>query len=330
MHVAVVSLFPEPHMISQSTTRRPGRPSARTLAASLTVVLFAACHHAPNTGVSVAGGAARPNMLVSTEWLATHATDKDLVVLHVGRRAQYDSGHLAGARLVTLADISKPAGASQLSLQMPDVAQLTTWAQANGIGDKSRIIVVPHDDTLQSAARVFITLAYLGAMERTSMLDGGYKSWRTEGRATTTSEPAAVPATKFTPHPRPELIATIETVETATKDGRLSIVDARLPRFYNGDGGGYPRAGHIPTAVNVPFATVSESGHFKAPTELRRLFTDAGVVDGKPVVTYCHIGQQASLLWFVATMLGYDAKMFDGSFQEWSGTERLPLVAPKK
>jgi len=142
--------------------------------------------------------------------------------------------------------------------------------------------------------------------------------------------PAAAPATTFTPSLRPELIATIETVEVATTDGRLSIVDARLPRFYNGDGGGYPRTGHIPTAANIPFATVSENGHFKAPTELRRLFTDAGVVDGKPVVTYCHIGQQASLLWFVATMLGYDAKMFDGSFQEWSGTERLPVVAPRK
>ena len=344
MHAVVASPFPEPHVINHTAARHPNRFHSRalaravapvlaaTLAATLAVIVLGACHHAPKTGVSARRGAARPNMLVSTDWLATHASDKDLVVLHVGRRAQYDSGHLAGARFVALADISKPAVTGQLSLQMPEVEQLIKWAQANGIGDKSRIVVVPHDDTLQAAARVFLTLAYLGAMDRTSMLDGGYKTWRTEGRATTTTAPAAAAAaaTKFTPHPRPELIATIETVETATNDGRLSIVDARLPRFYNGDGGGFPRPGHIPTAVNVPFATVSESGHFKAPTELRRLFTDAGVVDGKAVVTYCHIGQQASLLWFVATMLGYDAKMFDGSFQEWSGTERLPVVAPKK
>lgn len=326
MRVAVVSPFPEPHVIIQSAVRR------RTIAfvALTTLSLTGACHHAPASGGSSARGAARPNMLVSTDWLSKHTGDKDLVVLHVGRRAQYDSGHLAGARFVALADISKPAAAGQLSLQMPTVEQLTAWAQNNGIGDKSRIIVVPHDDTLQSAARVFLTLAYMGAMERTSMLDGGFKAWRTEGRATTTAAPSAAASTKFTPHPRPELIATIETVESATTDGRLSIVDARLPRFYNGDGGGYPRPGHIPTAVSIPFATVSESGHFKAPTELRKLFTDAGLTDGKPVVTYCHIGQQASLLWFVATMLGYDAKMFDGSFQEWSGTERLPVVAPKK
>ena len=315
-------------MVNMNASRR--RFLAGTLVASATVILLGACQHAPKTGMSASRGAGRPNMLVSTEWLAKHAGDKALVVLHVGRRAQYDSGHLAGARFVALSDISKPAATGQLSLQMPPVEQLVKWAQTNGIGDKSRIIVVPHDDTLQSAARVFLTLAYLGAIDRTSMLDGGYKSWRAEGRSTSMSVPPAAPMTKFTPHPRPELIATIETVETATHDGRLSLVDARLPRFYNGDGGGFPRPGHIPTAVNVPFSTVSESGHFKAPTELHRLFTDAGVVDGKPVVTYCHIGQQASLLWFVATMLGYDASMFDGSFQEWSGAERLPVVAPKK
>jgi thiosulfate/3-mercaptopyruvate sulfurtransferase len=165
-------------------------------------------------------------------------------------------------------------------------------------------------------------------MDRTSMLDGGYRAWRAEGRVISTEPPRAAAALPFTPHVQQSLIATIEQVETATHDSKVSLVDARLPRFFNGDGGGYPRPGHIPTATNVPFATVSDNGRFKAPTELHKLFVDAGVSDGKPVVTYCHIGQQASLLWFVATLLGYDATMFDGSFQEWSGTERLPVVAP--
>ncbi len=269
-------------------------------------------------------------MLVSTAWLGAHSSDGDLVVLHVGRRAQYDSGHIAGARFVALADVSAPAGVSKLSLQLPTVEQLTTWAQGNGIGDRTRIVVVPHDDTLQSAARVFLTLAYLGALDRTSMLDGGFRAWRTESRPVSTIAPAAARATTFAPHLQPQLIATIAQVEQATSDGRVALVDARLPRFYNGDGGGYPRPGHIPTAANIPFASVSENGRFKAPTELRRLFVDAGVTAGKPVVTYCHIGQQASLLWFVATLIGYDARMFDGSFQEWSGTERLPVVVPKQ
>ncbi len=274
--------------------------------------------------------APRPDMLVSTAWLAQHAADKDLVVLHVGRRAQYDSGHMAHARFVALADVSTPAGPGKLTLQLPPVEQLTTWAQLNGITDKSRIVVVPHDDTLQSATRVFLTLAYLGTLDRTSLLDGGFKAWKAEGRAVVTAAPAAQPSTTFTPKLQPSLIATLAQVEAATQDGELSLVDARLSRFYNGDGGGYPRPGHIPTAVNIPINTVADNGLFKAPTALKKLFTDAGVSDGKPVVTYCHIGQQASLLWFVATMLGYDARLFDGSFQEWSGTERLPVVAPRK
>ncbi len=251
------------------------------------------------------------------------------MILHVGRRAQYDSGHIAGARPVALADISAPAGESKLSLQLPTVEQLTTWAQHNGIGDNTRIIIVPHDDTLQSAARVYLTLAYLGALDRTSLLDGGYKTWRSEGRAVSTVPAPTATMSHFTPHPQPTLIATMDQVEHATHDARVTLVDARLTRFYNGDGGGYPRPGHIPTAVNIPFPSVSTGGLFKTPTALHKLFLDAGVADGKPVVTYCHIGQQASLLWFVATLLGYDAQMFDGSFQEWSGTDRLPVIAPK-
>ncbi len=301
----------------------------RFLVAATALAGVGACHHAPNaTSKASAHTTARPNMLVSTEWLATHAKDKDLVVLHVGRRAQYDSGHIAGSRPVALGELSAPATMTKLSLQIPPLAQLTTWAHNNGIGDKSRIIVVPHDDTLQSAARVFLTLAYLGLLDRTSMLDGGYRAWRAEGRAISTDSPRPALLLPFAPQVQQSLIATIEQVETATHDGKVSLVDARLPRFFNGDGGGYPRPGHIPTATNVPFATVSENGRFKTPTELHKLFVDAGVSDSKPVVTYCHIGQQASLLWFVATLLGYDATMFDGSFQEWSGTERLPVVAP--
>ncbi|MES2524167.1 MAG: rhodanese-like domain-containing protein [Gemmatimonadota bacterium] len=277
------------------------------------------------------GGAARPGMLVTTAWLAEHARDKDLVLLHVGRRAQYDSGHIAGARLVSLADISLPAGPGKLSLQMPAVPELTAWAEAQGIGDRTRVIIVPHDDTLQSSTRVFLTLAYLGAMDRTSLLDGGFKTWKSEGRGVTTEPAVAAAPAKFTPKPRAELIATMEQVEAATLDRRVSIVDARLPRFFEGNGGGFPRAGHIPTAVNIPLNTVSEStGRFRAPTELRQLFVTSGVSGDKPVITYCHIGQQATLLWFVATMLGYDARMYDGSFQEWSGTERLPVVVPPK
>lgn len=268
------------------------------------------------------------NMLVTTAWLAEHAKDQDLVVFQVGPKAMYDSGHVAGARPVTLAELSLPQVDGGLALQMAPVEQLKAWAVSNGIGDKSRVVVVAQDENLQSATRVIFTLAYLGALDRASLLDGGFKAWKAEGRAVSTEAPGAARAVSFNPKPRPEIIATLTQVEAVTKDsGRTALIDARLPRFYNGDGGGYPRPGHIPTAVNIPLNTMSANAFMKPASELKTLFSQAGVNGDKPIITYCHIGQQATVLWFVATMLGYDAKMFDGSFQEWSGTS-LPLVAP--
>ncbi len=289
------------------------------------VIAAGACHRAPPRAMPAPNAA---NMLVTTAWLAVHQNDRELVMLHVGSKAQYDSGHIAGARHTSLDEVALPNVPGGLTLQLAGVEQLTAWAVRNGIGDRTRVIVIPHDGALQSATRVFITLAYLGAMDRISLLNGSYQAWKSELRAVTTTAPAAAPAVTFTPKLRPDIIATIAQVEAATTDSTRHIIDARLTRFYNGDGGGFPRPGHIPTAVNVPLSSVSTNGYLRPIGELKTLFADAGVDQRKPVITYCHIGQQATLLWFVATMLGHDARMFDGSFQEWSGTARLPVVSP--
>lgn len=273
-----------------------------------------------------AAGARRQSMLVSTAWLNDHIRDPDLVILQVGGKAQFDSVHIPGARPVSLADITLSASESKLFTELPPPERLKAWAEANGIGNSSRIIVVPYDSTLPPSTRVFITLAYMGAMERTSLLNGGLAAWRADALPLSKEAPVAPKAATFNLKLRPELIAAMNDVETAIQGNKVSVIDARLPKFYNGDGGGYPRAGHIPTAINVPLNTVSANGFIKEDPALRDLFGTAGIGTGKPVITYCHVGQQATLLWFVATLLGYDARMYDGSFQEWSGTERLPVV----
>ena len=308
---------------------------ARLLTASLAVFALAACRASTQQGATSASAA--PNaraanaapMLVDTKWVAEHINDRDLVVLHVGTKAQYDSGHVAGSRHVSLEEIALPQVQGGLSLQMAGAEQLTTWAVRNGIGDKTRVIVVPHDFNLQSATRVFFTLAYLGASDRASLMDGGYQAWKGEQRAVSTTAPAAAPAVTFTPRVRSDLIALVSQVEAATQDKSRHIVDARLTRFYNGDGGGYPRPGHIPTAVNIPISSVSVNGFLRPRAELDALFAAQQVDRSKPVITYCHIGQQATLLWFVATLLERDARMYDGSFQEWSGSTR-PIIAQEK
>lgn len=313
-----------------------GIRTVRALLTGASVFTLAACASATSQAPAATGSSA-PNarganaapMLVDTKWVAEHIGDRDVVVLHVGTKAQYDSGHVAGSRHVSLEEIALPQTQGTLSLQMAGTEQLTAWAVRNGIGDRTRVIVVPHDFNLQSATRVFFTLAYLGAGDRVSLMDGGYQAWKGEQRAVSTTAPSTASAVTFTPRVRTELIAVASQVEAATQDKSRYIVDARLTRFYNGDGGGYPRPGHIPTAVNIPISSVSVNGFMRPRAELEALFAAQQVDRSKPVITYCHIGQQATLLWFVATLLERDARMYDGSFQEWSGSTR-PIIAPAK
>jgi thiosulfate/3-mercaptopyruvate sulfurtransferase len=107
----------------------------------------------------------------------------------------------------------------------------------------------------------------------------------------------------------------------------VAIVDARASKFYTGaEAGQMPRAGHIPSAKSIPFdSVVEENNKFKSATVLRGLFDKAGVKAGDSVATYCHIGQQASLLYFIARYLGYESHLYDGSFQDWSQRPELPV-----
>ena len=89
-----------------------------------------------------------------------------------------------------------------------------------------------------------------------------------------------------------------------------------------------PRGGHIPSALNIPFSSLVEESNnkFKSAETLSQLFNTAGVKQEDSVTTYCHIGQQASLLYFVARYLGYDTHLYDGSFEDWSRRTELPVV----
>ena len=108
----------------------------------------------------------------------------------------------------------------------------------------------------------------------------------------------------------------------------VAIVDARAAKFFTGaEAGQMPRAGHIPSAKSIPFSIVVEdaTNKFKSVEALRGLFDAAGVKQRDTVATYCHIGQQASLLYFVARYLGYEAHLYDGSFEDWSRRPELPV-----
>jgi thiosulfate/3-mercaptopyruvate sulfurtransferase len=264
-------------------------------------------------------------MIVSAEWLAKHLNDDALVLLQVGDKKEFDEAHIPGAQFVQVQDLSTPRGQG-LNLELPSVDQLKAAFEKLGVTDKSRIIVYFGKDWVTPTARVFMTLDYLGLGDRTSILDGGLPAWRAENRAVT-AEVRQVKSGSFTPHPNAKLVVDAAWVNANLNKPGIAILDARAAKFYTGeDAGQMPRGGHIPRAKSIPFSTlVNETNKFKSPDELRALFSTAGVKEDDRVATYCHIGQQASLLYFVARYLGYDAHVYDGSFQDWSNRSELPV-----
>ena len=78
--------------------------------------------------------------------------------------------------------------------------------------------------------------------------------------------------------------------------------------------------------MNIPVeAVIEDDGKLKSVDQLRQIFLAAGIRKNDQVVTYCHIGQRASLLYIIARELGHDARMYDGSFQEWDSRKDLPV-----
>jgi thiosulfate/3-mercaptopyruvate sulfurtransferase len=265
------------------------------------------------------------SMLVSTEWLNKHLQDKGLVLLQVGEKAEYMAAHIPGAQFISTADISTPRGQG-LTLELPPIEQLKATFEKLGIGDKSRIIIYFSKDWVTPTTRVFFTLDYLGLGNRTSILDGGLPAWRAENRPVTAEIHNPEPGV-LTPRPRKELVVDAAWVNANLSNPNVRIVDARAPQFYTGaEVGRMPRGGHVPNAKNIPFSSVvDESNKLKSAGALADLFKIADVPTGKKVATYCHIGQQASLLYFVARYLGYDAHIYDGSFEDWSNRKELPV-----
>ena len=274
---------------------------------------------------AAAQGKVRSSMIVTTEWLAQHLNDKSLVLIHVGDKKEYDAAHIPSAQFIQTSDISTPRGQG-LILELPPVEQLKATFEKFGVTDNSRIIVYFGKDWVTPTSRVYFTLDYLGLGDRTSILDGGMPAWIAEKRTVTTDVSAPKPGT-FTPHPNPKLVVDASWVSANLNKPGVAILDARDAKFYTGESAGsMPRAGHIPSAKSIPFGSVvEESNKFKSEEALRQIFTTAGVKPNDSVATYCHIGQQASLLYFVAKYLGYDAHLYDGSFQDWSNRKELPV-----
>jgi thiosulfate/3-mercaptopyruvate sulfurtransferase len=266
-------------------------------------------------------------MLVTGDWLAAHFKDPDVVMLAVGQKSEFDRGHIPGSQFLDTNSIALRATPERPnSLELPPMAGLAATFSQLGVSNSSRIVLYMTKDYLSPQTRVYWTLDAMGLGARTSLLDGGFPEWQREGRPVT-MEPSVAKPGKLSPCPQNDVLADLDFVKSNLRRAGVEIVDARTPNFYSGETPGRNmRAGHIPGAVSVPFASlVDEQTRFLSTGELRKKFEAAGVKPGDRVVSYCHIGQQATVVYFVARYLGFDARLYDGSFEEWSRRAELPV-----
>lgn len=272
------------------------------------------------------GHGTRDSLLVSTAWLADHLHDPSLVVLSVGDANAYAHAHIPGARPVDFSAIQDHG--SQLTLQLAPMADLVSAFGKLGVSSDSRVVLYFIDSNQASrTTRVFLTLDAMGLGDRTSLLDGGYPAWTGENRAVTAEAPP-VTAGKLTACPQSDVVADLDYVRANLHRPGVAIIDARNAQFYTGASQGTgKRPGHIPGASNLTFSTLlDDSGKFKPREALAAMFQNAGAKSGDRVVSYCHIGQQATVVYFVARYLGYDARLYDGSWEEWSSRGDLPVA----
>lgn len=272
-------------------------------------------------------GTPRDRLVVSPAWVAARLDDPNLVILQVGDKAGYEAGHIPGARLVTLADVAAPpAGADGLILELPDAETLRTRLAALGVSDRSRIVVYPTKDGIQSATRVVFTLDAAGLGARTRLMEGGLPAWTAAGLPTSREAPPPKPG-RLSPLKMRPLVVDAAFVERHAGAQGYAVVDARAPEFYSGaKAGGTParphKAGHVAGARSVPFVTVTTPDlKLAPPEEIAARFEAAGVKKGDTVITYCHVGQQASATLFAARSLGFKVLLYDGSYEDWSRRE---------
>lgn len=268
-------------------------------------------------------------VLVTPQWLNEHKNDPNVVIVQVSfLQAAYDHEHITGARFLWPSWLAP--NSPQSSYNAPDPKEAEKILQDLGISNNSHVVIYHVLNEVSPTARMFATLEHLGLYGQVSFLNGGLDAWKKEGFPTTKDKTVVVKG-KFKIKPGKTLLVDKDYVLKTLQTPSNVVVDARAKNFYDGDPAGYIRNGHIAGAKNIPFMQMTDASNmFKPADSLQRYFTPV-VPDKKgEVVAYCFIGQTASVVYMAGRILGYDMKIYDGSMQEWSWLENLPMETTKK
>ena len=270
-------------------------------------------------------------VLVTTEWLADHLGEQNLVVAEVDENPDlYDEGHIAAAvKLHWRDDLQDP-----LERDIVEKEAFEAVLGERGIANDTTVVLYG-DKNNWFAAYAYWYLKVYGHKD-VRILDGGRQKWIDEGRELTQEVPAPAPAS-YVAHERDESIrAYRDQVREWLEGASHALVDVRSPGEYAGDlvappgyeQEGAQRAGHIPSAVSIPWASaVRDDGTFKSAEELRELYGGKGITPERPVTAYCRIGERSAHTWFVLSeLLGYgDVRNYDGSWTEWGNLVDVPI-----
>ena len=272
-----------------------------------------------------------PEVLVSTEWAAQHLNDPKIRLVEVDvDTSAYDQGHIPGA-----------VGWNWQTQLQDNVRRDLITKQAleqllgrSGISNDTTILLYG-DNNNWFAAYALWQLKYYGHKDA-RLINGGRKKWVEEKRPLTTEPPKITPATYHASGADESIRARKEDVFAIVENrNRGHLVDVRSVDEFTGKIIAPPgmnetaqRAGHIPTAANVPWAqAANEDGTFKSADQLQQLYGSKGVSGKDEVIAYCRIGERSSHTWFVLKyLLGYDrVKNYDGSWTEWGNLVGAPI-----
>jgi thiosulfate/3-mercaptopyruvate sulfurtransferase len=276
-------------------------------------------------------GFAHPERLVSGDWLEEHLGSPGLVVVESDEDVLlYETGHIPGAvKIDWHTDLNDPVQRDYV-----DGAAFAALLGSKGITRDSTIVIYGDKNNWWAAYALWVFTLF--GHDDVRLLDGGRAKWEADGRAYTTE---------------PESAASVDYPVVERDDARIRafkedvlehfgnpLIDVRSPEEFSGQrttAPAYPeegtlRAGHIPSAQNVPWAqNVAPDGTFKPVAELDAIYRDgAGLQTGDSVIAYCRIGERSSHTWFVLThLLGFEnVRNYDGSWTEWGSAVRVPIV----
>jgi thiosulfate/3-mercaptopyruvate sulfurtransferase len=272
----------------------------------------------------------RDDVLVSADWAEKHLGAENVVFVEVDEdTTAYDGGHIQGAVKINW----KTELQDQVRRDFVNKEQFEALLSSKGIGNDDTVVLYGGNNNWFAAYAYWYFKLY--GHQNVRLLDGGRKKWELDNRPYTTDVPQR-PSTSYTAQEQDLSIRAFRD-DVVKAIGNLNLVDVRSPDEYAGrllapahlPQEQAQRPGHVPTALSVPWSkAANEDGTFKSDDELRRIYGEAGLDDGKDTIAYCRIGERSSHTWFVLKeLLGHQSvKNYDGSWTEYGSLVGVPVA----